>query len=46
LHFDYPLAIPEKTDIEMRAISTTTGVNGVTVSGEFEGVNIWNGDVL
>jgi hypothetical protein len=46
LHFDYPLAIPEKTDIEMRGISTTTGVNGVTVSGEFEGVNIWNGDVL
>lgn len=39
-HFDYPLVIEEKNDIELRAWATTTGV--VNVTGEIQFVLIKN----
>ena len=39
-HFDYPFAISEKSDIELRAWATTTGV--VNVTGEIQFVLIKN----
>ena len=45
LRFDiaYPIAIPEKTDIECRAVSSSASATAA-VSASFEGVYLWNGN--